>query len=139
MAFAVFESYGAAARPGATLRASGYLFLSKGILRRVGKEHGKFCQLQFDEDTDRVGIIIWDSRPGIPTPGLRAVSPEKSGVSINVLALLRYYGFVVPTVKVLLPVTFENALIIIELKGIKKSAPAPVKKVENDFDDDIPF
>lgn len=145
MAFEVFDAYGAASRPEATLRASGYLFISKGIMRRAGKADATHCQLQYDADTGRLGVVLTDKDAAMFDEGIRPINVEKSGASINLVPLLRYYGL--PTSfkgKLILPVTFDNNLIVMELydavtaHSSPKQVPTKVATRE-EFDDDIPF
>jgi len=146
MAFKVFTAYGAASRPEATLRTSGYLFLSKGILQRAGDEGATHCQLQFDEECGRLGLRLASDGKELLEDGFRQLTVEKSGASINILPLLRYYGFPPLKEKRVLPVKFEDGLIAIELANeFQKSTPKESRKPmtepggKEDFDDDIPF
>src|SRR5579863_4478283 len=106
MPFEVFDAYGAASRPEATLRASGHLFISRGIVKRSGREDATYYQLQFDEDTDRMAIRMCRNYDKISEQGVREVIQEKSGIAINIVPLLRYYNFPMPKTKVVLPVDF---------------------------------
>lgn len=150
MTFRVFTSYGAASRPEATLRGSGYLFLSKGILQRAGNSAAAHCQLQFDEQSGRLGIKLLADGHELFEDGARRLTVEKSGASINILPLLRYYGFPRLEGKRVLPVKFEGDLIVIELsdefmkpepeKPARLSITAQEKQeAKEEFDDDIPF
>lgn len=145
MAFKVFDAYGAAARPEATLRASGQLFLSRGILKRSGREHATHYQLQFDEDTDRLAIKLCQNTDGFSASGVREALLEKSGIAINVVPLLRYYNFRMPKAKVMLPVTFESDLVVADISGLRQGSEASSPSSgtgtgeREDFDDDIPF
>jgi hypothetical protein len=146
MAFRVFTAYGAASRPEATLRTSGYLFLSKGILQRGGDEGATHCQLQFDEQSGLLGIKLASNGEELLEDGFRPLTVERSGASINILPLLRYYGFPRIKEKRVLPVKFEDGLIVIEL-GNEFQKPVPQKPrksvteqvTQEEFDDDIPF
>jgi hypothetical protein len=144
MAFRIFTAYGAASRPEATLRTSGYLFLSKGILQRAGDVEATHCQLQFDEQSGLLGIKLASNGRELIEDGFRPLTGERSGASINILPLLRYYGFPRLKEKRVLPVKFEDDLIVIELADeFQKPAPQkPRKSVTaqtEEFDDDIPF
>lgn len=147
MAFKIFDAYGAASRPEATLRASGYLFLSKGILKRAGVEDATHAQLMFDEDEDRLGIKLLDSFGAAGESALREISSEKSGGSVNIMPLLRYHGFPDPKTlgKQVFPVTFEGGLVVIALKDLRTAKPEKRDSgkaaggASEEFDDDIPF
>lgn len=145
--FQVFDAYGAASRPEATFRSSGYLFLSRGILKRAGNEHATHAQLLFDETDNRLGIKLCGAdEAGASARGVREVILERSGASVNLVPLLRYFGF--PEAKVIgkrvLPVTFDKGLIVTELQSLREAEAKP-KGVQapppdpEDFDDDIPF
>lgn len=150
MAFKVFTAFGAGSRLEATLRANSYLFLSHGILKRAGYEHAISAQLMFDEETDRLGIKLF--RNGEAPSGdqtIRDMSKERSGKSVNILPLLRFYGLPDPKKvgRQVLPVTFEDGLVVVDLKGLRNAkelpegqAAAPDKEeAESELDDDIPF
>lgn len=146
LAFKVFDAYGAASRPEATLRASGYLFLSKGIMKRAGHERATHAQLMFDEETDRLGVKLFRELIDAPDDGTaRDLSPEKSGSSVNLTPLLRYYGLPEPkhVGKQVFNVTFEDNVIVIDLKEYRNmkpdGEPTTTKVTAEDFDDDIPL
>lgn len=134
MSFEVFDAYGAATRPEATLRASGYLFLSRGILKRAGNESATHAQLLYDETSDRLGIRLGADVDALVSPGFKEASKEKSGVSVNLLPLLRYYGLPEPRVagKRVLPVGFEGGMIVIELKSLRDSGGETIGPVEGE-------
>ena len=119
MAFKVFDAYGAASRPTATLRVSGYVFLSKGILKRANGEGAKHAELMFDEETGQVGIrLVSDFWDDVKSPSIRPVSVENSGISVNLLPLLRFYGLGKPTEKHVLDVEFDEGMVIIDLSKV---------------------
>lgn len=144
VAFKIFDAYGAASRPEATLRASGYIFLSKGILKRAGTEDATHAQLMYDDDEDRLGIRLYREIDAEFEEAIREMSVEKSGASVNILPIIRYYDLADPKKlgKRILPVQFENSMVVIDLKPLReaKDAAAPQKEAEESgFDDDIPF
>lgn len=144
VAFKIFDAYGAASRPEATLRASGYVFLSKGILKRAGTEDATHAQLMYDDEEDRLGIKLYRKIDAEFEDAVREMSIEKSGASVNILPLIRYYDLADPKKlgKRILPVQFENGLVVIDLKPLReaKGSAAPQKEAaESEFDDDIPF
>ena len=140
MGFQVFEAYGAASRPEATLRASGYLFLSKGILKRGGMEGATHAQLMFDEETDKLGVSLYMDPTG-ENDTIRELSREKSGASINIVAVLRYYRF--PDMKKIgkrvLSVDFDedfvgDKIITIDLSSLRETATASPPQQEEEED-----
>ena len=137
MAFTVFDAYGAATRPEATLRASGYLFLSRGILKRAGNEAATHAQLLFDEDEERLGIKLLDEFNDLSESSVRELSQEKSGVSMNLTPLLRYYNFPDPKEvgKQVFAVTFEEGIIVIDLRPLRTAK----KSGWTDDTEDVPF
>ena len=164
LAFKIFDAYGAASRPETTLRASGYLFISKGIMKRARSENATHAQLMFDEVEGKLGIRLYEEFDNPADGTTREASVEKSGVAVNLLPLLRYYGIPEPKVtgKQVLPVTFDDQVIVIDLKMLReaKGKPARVpspppsppprvappsppriapKQPQEEFDDDIPF
>lgn len=141
MAFKIFDAYGAASRPEATLRASGYIFLSKGILKRAGAEDATHAQLMYDEEQDRLGIRLYGMLDAPNDQSTREMSVERSGASINILPLIRFYNLPDPKKmgKRILPVQFEDGLVVIEMRDFRsgKLKPPPEKEEsELGFDDD---
>lgn len=125
MSWEVFSAYGAASRHEATLRASGYLFISKAILKRAGVEDATHYEILYDEEHDRLGIRLYNNEVDTETEGsVRELMTEKSGVAISMLPLLRYYGIMKPSKKYGLPVSFpEEGMIAMSLKQLKEDDP----------------
>ena len=121
MGFKVFEEYGAAARDEATLRISGYLFLSKGLLKRVNAEDSNGAVLLFDEDNKRIGIKFCDEYDS-SKPEIRNVSKERSGVAVNILPLLKFYGMEKPEKKQTLKVSTDEDMLIIDASNLYSDA-----------------
>lgn len=139
MAFEVFDAYGAATRPEATLRASGYLFLSRGITKRAGNENATHAQLLYDESSDRLGIKLGSEVDALVDGGYREASREKSGIAVNLLPLLRYYRLPIPKYvgKQVLPVEFDGGMIVIELKPLRVLAEQTVQGGEEKGEADL--
>lgn len=57
---------------------------------------------------------------------MREISKEKSGIAVNLLPLLRFYGFPEPkdVGKETFAVTFEDSLAVIDLREYKQKATA---------------
>jgi len=123
MAFEIFKEYGASSRSEATLRTSGYLFLSNAILKRQnidtsGDEIKEGAILLFDEENNKLGIKIsgiYDQKANEQ----RKISKEKSGVAINILPLLRYYGIKKDKKKYTLNVEIQDDMFVIDLSEVK--------------------
>lgn len=123
MGFKIFTEYGASSRNEATLRVSGYLFISNAILKRLnvdtsGEEIQQGAILLFDEDSNLLGIKLseeYDQKQ----QDQRKLSKEQSGAAINILPLLRFYGFDKPTEKHLLKVDVRENMYVIDLSEIK--------------------
>ena len=114
MGFEVFTAYGVAARGEATLRASGYLFLSKALLQRIGVEGAdEQLVLLYDKAAAKLGI----RRPqeGDPTEALRSLSNEPSGAAVNVVPLLKFYGIARPKQKLRLETTYEGGFLVVDM------------------------
>jgi hypothetical protein len=120
--FKVFSAYGAASRPVATLRSSGYVFLSRGIAARAGHESATHYELMFSDENSQLGIRLYTEPDVNPdAPSVRQTISEKSGISLTIVPLLRFYGF--PDLgkgKRLLPVTFEQDMIVIDLSQLRE-------------------
>lgn len=134
MSFEIFDAYGAATRPEATLRVSGYLFLSRGILKRAGNEKATHTQLLYEEAKDRLGIKLGSDIDALVSHGFKEATREKSGVSVNLLPLLRYYRLPEPKVtgKRVLPVEFEGDMIVIELKSLRDLGGETTEPIEGE-------
>lgn len=127
MGFKVFEEYGAAARDGATLRVSGYLFLSKGLLRRVDAENAQGARLLYDEEGACLGVEFYDDYDKNRTE-IRALSREKSGSAINILPLLRFYGYGKPIEKQTLKVEKQGAMLVMDLSMLSDEMKKPYQQ-----------
>jgi len=128
-------------------------------MKRARSENATHAQLMFDEAEDRLGIRLYDEFDSPADGTTREASVEKSGIAVNLLPLLRYYGIPEPKVtgKLILPVTFDEQVIVIDLRPLReaKANPTPVARMpqrasttplkgptpppQEDFDDDIPF
>ena len=141
MPFKVFDAYGAASRPEATLRTSGYLFLSRGIVKRAGKENATHAQIMFDEESDQLAIRLHDQldiEVLVNDGTIKEVSSEKSGISVNLAAPIRYYNFPDPKAvgKQVFQVNFIDGLIVIDMRDYRKAKPRSVADLIGDVGDD---
>lgn len=136
MGFRVFEEYGAASRPEATLRTSSYLFLSKGIMKRAHQDRPSHAVLLYDETNDRLGIELFSGYDAMVQEAAKEVSVEKSGIAVNLAALIRYYDLPDPRIvgKHVLPVTFEDGMIVIDMSAYRFAVPK-ISPDPNDEDD----
>jgi hypothetical protein len=116
MPLEVFTAYGAAGRLEATLRASGYLFLSSALLRRIHAEAAEAVVLLFDQEAKLLAVRA--PRPDDPPPALRSVSKEPSGVAVNIVPLLASYNFPKPRRKLRLPVQTRGDMLLVEMKTV---------------------
>jgi len=117
MAFEIFTAYGAAARGEATLRASGYLFLSRALMGRIRAEESQHVVLLYDPETNRLGI-----RPANGSDSAeiqRAVSLEPSGTAVNIVPVLRCYDIRQPKKKVRLEAKVEENMLVIDLTPVR--------------------
>jgi len=129
-------------------------------MKRARSENATFAQLMFDEVEGKLGIRLYDEFDNPADGTAREASVEKSGVAVNLVPLLRYYGIPEPKVtgKQVLPVTFDDQVIVIDLKALReikgkparipptpqRVAPPPpppsrTQQPQEEFDDDIPF
>lgn len=121
MAFEVFTAYGAAARGEATLRASGYLFLSRALMGRIHAEESEHLVLLYDAETNRLGV-----RPANGSDSAeiqRAASREPSGTAVNIVPVLRCYDMKQPKRKVRLDAKVEKEILVIDLTPIRDAEP----------------
>lgn len=134
MAFKVFDAYGAASRPEATLRANGYIFLSRGIMKRGGAEDAKFAQLSFDDVKQRIGIKLFVDQE-LKEDGVRPMSLEKSGAAANLLPLLRFHDLPDPKKlgALMLPVTFEEGFVVVSVLPLITAAEKKAAKDKEMF------
>ncbi len=118
MAFEVFSSYGAAGREEATLRASGYLFVSKALLQQIDAERVTAVVLLYDKETSRLGVLAAASIEHSEDQ-IRLVSAENSGIAVNIVPVLRRYKLPHPSKKVKLGVEIEdNKMLVIDMKPL---------------------
>lgn len=115
MAFKVFDKYGAASRQEVTIRASGYAFMSHGILARMGREDATHFQALYDEETGRVALNFTNSPDNDGT--WRELSREKSGVAANILPVLRFYNLNLGGKKRVLPVQIEDDYLVMDIRA----------------------
>jgi len=94
-------------------------------MRRAGSENATRAQLMYDEAENRLGIRLYDESDESQHASIRDVSPEKSGIAINLLPLLRYYGLPEPKKvgKRVLPITVEGKVIAVDLKALREKEP----------------
>lgn len=121
MAFELFDSYGAGARNEATLRASGYLFLSKSMIQAIHADKEKFLVLMYDREENKLGVRV--PTPNDPESARREVSIEKSGIAINIVPVLKSYGLEKPKKKARLPVAIAQQMIIVEMGKLTDQIP----------------
>lgn len=128
MAFKLFKEYGAASRTTATLRVSGSVFLASGILKRCKITEPLAAKLYFDEEHCHLGIELLNAYDKADSTQ-KEMSVEKSGRSVNILALLRYYGLVSGrklSARLSLPAKFDDGMLVLDLSQLKSVAvPAP--------------
>jgi hypothetical protein len=110
MAFTKFIDYGAASRHEATLRVNKTLFISKSMLTKFGVSNSKSAILYIDDNKKRLGIEFSSK---IENEG-RKISVERSGISINIAPILRFYNIEVKERKKL-SVIIESGKLIIDL------------------------
>lgn len=116
--FKPFTTWGASSRSSITLRTSGALFVSKNILNKL-LPNPQAVILYFDEHYARIGIqFIEKFRDEIE--GCRKISKEKSGISFNVLPLLKHYGIENVKKRKQFRVKLEADLLVIDLDHLKR-------------------
>jgi len=113
-------------------------------MKRAGSENATHAQLMFDEDDDVLGIRLYEAKDAPGDGSAREASPEKSGIAVNVIPLLRYFNFPEPkhVGKQVLNVTFDHNVIVIDLKDFRNAKALSEnnkKEDESPFDDKIPF
>lgn len=98
-------------------------------MKRAGSENATHCELLFDEENLRLGVKLFNNRVDEFEEGsLRELMREKSGTTVSLMPLLRFYGLPKPSKKYGLPVSFhEDGMMIMSLKEMKAA------------EDDIPF
>lgn len=118
--FRKFTEYGAASRDEATLRYSGNLFFSRSILMAYNIENPQFAALYIDEEQIRLGIRFYTTAESMPTDeNYIKVSVERSGYTINIQPVLRYFRIKDRIKKSKHSVSKEDGLLVISLNGIR--------------------
>lgn len=132
MSYEKFTAYGAGSRDKCTLRASGYLFVPRGLCTAAGESSPTKVLLYFDETEQKLAIVpfeplLEDDRDA------RDTSVEPSGVAIHLVPLLKVYGYAKPSKKILLDAVVidfqEKKAIEIDMRGVPTArAPEAVSR-----------
>ena len=119
MALRKFVEYGAASRNEVTLRVNQTLFISNSMVARYGGTGATAVNLYIDDETPRIGIEFLSPSDdnGKET---RKISTEKSGIAINVSAILKYYNIPKFEGKRTLYTKNEEGMLILDLNDLLK-------------------
>lgn len=118
MGFRPFTEHRSSLRNFLTLRVSGAVFISGHILNKIhGHEPAAVC-LFVDEENLLVGLKFMDVYDGA-IKECRKVLKEKSGVSVSIQPILRFFDIPKLTKKVDLAVKEEEKMLILDLKALR--------------------
>lgn len=117
MGFRPFKDFGNASRSTLTLRTSGVLFISNGILRKFNAEYCEAVLLFIDDESAKVGLKFIKEFDSIQA-NCKKLSRERSGVSVNVAPILRYYEVSKQQEKINLAMQRQDDLLILEISSL---------------------
>lgn len=123
MALRKFIEFGAASRNNVSLRANKSLFISKSIINKYKIVNPEACFIFIDDKKPIVGLQFVE-KMNKENKELRKVLKERSGFSINIAPILRFYGIEKKKGKIEMSIIEDDELLLIdlvELKKIKKS------------------
>jgi hypothetical protein len=114
MPFQVFTSYGAASRSEATLRASGYLFIPQALFDQIS-DSGDTTKLVLLVDAEHMKLGVRLATDTDPASALRDATKENSGVSVNIVPIMRTMKLVKPKKKLRLDVTVDGNMLVLSM------------------------
>jgi hypothetical protein len=114
MPFQVFTSYGAASRIEATLRASGYLFIPQALFDQIS-DSGDTTKLVLLVDAEHMKLGVRLATDTDPASALRDATKENSGVSVNIVPIMRTMKLVKPKKKLRLDVTVDGNMLVLSM------------------------
>lgn len=117
MAFKTFTSYGASSRSSLTLRVSGVLFISDGIINRLKAGKAEAAVVLFDDESPKIAINFLEKFDDT-IEGCRKLAAERSGVSLNIASVLRYYGVEKIKEKVNFKMEKQDDLLVIDISAL---------------------
>jgi hypothetical protein len=120
MALRIFTDFGAASRNQVTLRVNLNLFISNGLIHRYKLEGFEYVCLYIDDEKMVVGLKF--TKPeNANNKEIRKVLKEKSGISINISPILRFYGVSKLYEKKNLDIAEEDGLLVLDLSSLKET------------------
>lgn len=90
MPFTRFKDFRAAARSKVTIRTNDRLFISKNILNTFNADKAEYVYINIDKQNMQIAIEFVDGK--LYNDAARKISPETSGCTINIGAVLRAFG-----------------------------------------------
>lgn len=117
MSFRKFTEYGAASRTSVTIRTNDLLFISKAILNQLDVDEANYVMIFIDEEEYLLGLIFTKEKPN---DNYRKISNEKSGVSVNIAPILRFFGITKLKEKFTSDVTKKEGMLVFSIKDLVK-------------------
>lgn len=111
MAFILFTGFPSGVKGHVTLRNSGYVFIPGVYLHEIGAFSHQYAAIFLDEQIKKIAVQFSESKE----IGYKKVIQEKTGVSLNVSAILRYMGLTAPKKRAHLKCSIEGKQLIIDL------------------------
>lgn len=118
MALRKFTNFGAAARSEVTLRVNQSIFISNSMLHKCKAINVKAVYLYVDDERPIIGIKFID-QVAENDKECRKVSREKSGVSLNIAPILKFYNINKQSKKKTMSSRIEGELLIVDLFQVK--------------------
>lgn len=112
----IFTHYGASAREQVTIRTNDILFVSDTLLKRFNADKCCFVTIFIDEENAEIGLEFHDNKP---TNVHRKVCGEKSGISINIAPILRYFNIKKLDRKYIANIRKDGKLLVFSIRELK--------------------
>lgn len=88
--FVLFEETSGSMAEKVILRKNGSIFISNLLKDKYKLKDFKSCLLYVDKDSDRIALSF-QKQMATSKIGARAISPEKTGLTINISKILKYF------------------------------------------------
>jgi hypothetical protein len=118
MSLRKFIEFGAASRNKVTLRANQTLFISKSIVNKYTSLNPVGCFIFVDDKKPILGIQFVDNIDN--NKEIKKISKEKSGFSVNISSVLRFYNIEKRKEKIDMDIVEDKDMLLMDLEKLKK-------------------
>ena len=120
MAFRKFIEFGASARDTVTIRNNDLVFISDSLLNQANARDKSYVYIHIDEKSFKIGIQFLDEEPS--DYNFRKITKEKAGGTINLSAVLRFFGVKKLMSKHIAETSFENGLLVFSIESLVRNS-----------------